>query len=242
MAPSLTSAKRRDHQSGITLVELLVTMVVLTIVTTMIIVSWFTLQSSYAQTAAANDARSSARDALNRMSMEIRSAQAPASSTTGAVFVAVPPSTGAMPTEVDFYSSFNVAGQSSNGSATGALLLTRIYLGGTMPYQTLYLQRDTNNSATFDSGDQSIVLANNVVNNSFPSTGAPTPVFAYGYRDSSNQFQTANTIPSASLPSTITLASIVSVTIRVMVDANLNHTPLPVDLQTIVRPQNAPQS
>ena len=228
---------QRENQAGITLVELLVTMTILTVVTTMIIVSWFALQSSSAQTVSVNDSRSSARDALNRMSMEIRSADAAPGAAAGAAVFTL-----ATPTEVDFYSSFNVAGQTSDGTGTGALRLTKIYLTGTMPYQSMVMVRDTNNNGTLgDPGDQTTVLATNVVNNSLPSTSSPTAVFTYGYRDTSGNFQAATTIPSASLPS-ITLASIISVNIRVMVDANLNHTPAAVDLQTLVRPQNAPNS
>jgi type II secretory pathway pseudopilin PulG len=224
-------------QEGITLIELLVSMTILTVVTSMIILSWFALQSSSAQTISANDARSSARDALERMSIEIRSASAsPGSSAGSAVF------TVATPTEVDFYSSFNVIGQSSDGSGTDSLRLTRIYLDGTMPYQSLIMVRDTNNDGTLGNvGDQQMVLATNVVNNSIPSTSSPTAVFTYGYRDSGGDFQVTTTIPSASAP-TVTLASIISVNIRVLVDKNLNHKPATVDLQTIVRPQNAPRS
>jgi hypothetical protein len=106
-----------------------------------------------------------------------------------------------------------------------------------MPYQSLTMVRDANNNGTLgDAGDFQVVLATNVVNNSLPSTGSPTAVFTYGYRDGSGDFQSASTITTANL------ATIVSVTIRVIVDKNLNHTPVPVDLQTIVRPQNAPSS
>lgn len=232
MTTSPTFATTPRRQAGITLVELLVSMVILTIVTTMIIAGWFSLQSSFARTSVANDARSDARDALNRMSVQIRTASAPPGSPSDAAVFTV-----ANPTEVRFYSSFNVLGQRSDGSSTDSLRLTKIYLGGTMPYQALYLVRDTNNDGTVgNSGDQQITLASNVVNNSVPSTGAPTAVFTYGYRDSGGSFQTATTVASADL------AKIISVSVRVMVDANLTRTPTPVDLQTMVRPQNAPQN
>ena len=74
-----------------------------------------------------------------------------------------------------------------------------------------------------------MVLATNIVNNSVPSTASPTAIFTYGYRDSSGTLQTTTTIPNGNLPS-VTLASIVSVTIQVLVDANLNETPAPVNL------------
>ena len=222
-----------EAQAGITLIELLISMTILTVVTTMIILSWIALQSSSVQTASANDSRSSARDALDRMSTEIRSADSqPGSAAGSAVF------TVATPTEVDFYSSYNVVGQASDGSGSGALRLTKLYLTGTMPYQQLVMVRDTNNNVTLgDAGDLTIVLADNVVNNSVPSTGSPTAVFTYGYRDTTNgPFLSATTITTANL------AKIVSVNIRVIVDKNLNHLPVPIDLQTIVRPQNAPSS
>jgi hypothetical protein len=38
------------------------------------------------------------------------------------------------------------------------------------------------------------------------------------------------------------LAKIVAVNVRLIIDANLNHTPTRIDLQTLVSPRNAPQS
>ena len=232
-----------EAQAGITLIELLITMTILTVVTTMIILSWIALQSSSVQTASANDSRSSARDALDRMSTEIRSADSqPGSAAGSAVF------TMAAPTEVDFYSSFNVTGQASDGTGSAKLELTRMYLGNpltgsstTTPLTTLWLVRDTTNDGqaiwSHSGGDVTIDLADNVVNNSVPSTGSPTAVFTYGYRDTTN-----GPLLSATTITTANLAKIVSVNIRVIVDKNLNHLPAPVDLQAIVRPQNAPNS
>ena len=231
-------AKRGRRQAGVTLVELLVSMIILSIISTMVIVVWFALQSSYAQSANANDMRSAARDALNRVASEIRDAQ-PQTITTPAQA----PFAMAGPTEVDFYSSYNQPGTAANGSGTGTLRLTRVYLdtSGTSPYKTLYWQRDTNNNGTWDSGDRLIVLATNVVNNSIANTAVTpntsyTAIFTYGYRDSNGNFTSADTISAANL------TSIISVNIRLIVDTNLNHTPTRADLQITVRPRNAPQS
>jgi prepilin-type N-terminal cleavage/methylation domain-containing protein len=230
--------KRGRRQAGITLVELLVSMVILAIVTSMLIVVWIALQSSYTQSANANDTRSTARDALSRIASEIRDAQ-PQTITTPAQA----PFTMAGPTEVDFYSSYDQPGTAANGSGVGTLRLTRVYLdtSGTSPYKTLYWQRDTNNNGTWDSGDRLIVLATNVVNNSIPNTAVTpntsyTAIFTYGYRDSNGNFTSADTI------STTKLTTIISVNIRLILDANLNHTPARTDLQMTVRPRNAPQS
>jgi type II secretory pathway pseudopilin PulG len=238
MTVRLFNTTTDDRQSGITLVELLVAMTILTVVTTMIIISWLALQSSYAQTTTANDSRSAARDALVRVSREIRTATAAPGSAAGTEVFTV-----AQPTEVDFYSSFNVTGQRADGTGTAALRLTKIYLSGTMPYQKLLLVKDSNKNGTVGDGtDQQIILASNVVNNSIPSTSSPTTaVFTYWYRDSNGILQPTPAVPNALHPE-VTLASIVSVSVRLLVDTNLNHTPAAADLQTMVRPQNAPNN
>lgn len=216
-----------------TLVELLVVMVIMSIVTTMIIGVSFALQSSYAQTVRANDARSTARDALNRMSIQIRSAQPlQILSANQQVFWF------AGPWEVRFLSSFNVLGQRSNGNPNGSLRLTRFYLSGSSsspPYQTLWLQRAAGavsdpSAYVFQAGDPQIELAANVVNARISNT----PLFTYYYYDEvSGNLTSLNTVPAASLD------GIVSVGIRVIVDADLNNSPPPADLQMTVRPPNA---
>ena len=220
---------RRQH--GITLIELLVSMVILGVVTTMLLVGWTSLQKSYAHSVKSNNARAEVRDAMARVSREIRDAQP--------VALTSPPSspfTLANPNEVVFYSAFNNAGARSDGTGLGALLLTRVYLdtSGSAAQKTLYWQRDTNASGGFDGADRTIVLARNIVNTSLPSTGSPTPVFTYGYRDGSGDFMATTTIASADL------AKIVSVQIHLIADANLSQAPAPADLQTTVLPRNAP--
>jgi len=220
----------REH--GITLVELLVAMIVLGVVTTLLLVSWTSLQKSYAHSVKSNNARAEARDAMARMSREIRDAQ-PAAITS-------PPSspfTQAGPYEVTFYSAFNSSGVRADGSGMGALRLTRIYLdtSGGAAQKRIVWQRDTNDSGSFDGADRTIVLARDVVNSSVPSVGSPTPVFTYGYRDASGEYQATTSVPSADL------GTIVSVHIHLIVDANLVRAPAPADLQTTVLPRNAPQ-
>lgn len=214
-----------------TLVEVLIVMVILSIVSAMLITVWFGLQSSYAHTTRADDARSSARDALNRTSTQIRTAQPPSFLMAGqAVF------TSAGPWAIEFFSSYNIQGQASDGSGIDSLRLTRIHLDadGSGPYGTLRLVKDSNNNHAIDPGDQSIVLATNVVNDT--AKMSHTPVFTYFYRDAEGNLQSANTVGTTSL------ASVIAVRVRVMVDANLDRPPVPADLQTIVRPQNAPHN
>lgn len=220
------------RQNGVTLIELLVSMLILGVISTLLLMGWTSLQRSYASGVRANNAQAEARDAMSRMSREIRDAQ-PATITTPPAS----PFTLATATQIAFYSAFNDPGQRADGSGIGALRLTRIYVdtGGAAAQKTLYWQRDTNGNGVFDASDRKIVLARSVVNNSVPSTSAPTPVFTYGYRDSSDNFLTATSVATGDL------TKIISVQIHLIVDANLARTPTYAELQTTVRPRNAPQ-
>jgi prepilin-type N-terminal cleavage/methylation domain-containing protein len=227
-----SNERKRRRQAGVTLVELLVVMIVLSIVTTMIISGWISLQSSYAHSVNENDARSTARYALNYASGELRAAQ-PLSLTTPAQS----PFTVAQPMEVDYYSSHDQPGTAADGSGIANLRLTRIYLDTTTG--TLYWQRDTNNNGSWDSSDQKVVLASNVVNNSTPNpTVTPatsyTAIFTYVYLDTNGNLATTDTVATANL------GTIVSVTVRIMVAASPSHTTTPADLQATVSVRNAP--
>lgn len=199
--------------------ELLVTMVVMVIVSGMIITIWFGLQSSYAHTVGAADAQSTARDALARVSSEIRDAQPPSLTTPSAIF------TVASSTQADFYSSYNQPGTASDGSGVGTVRLTRLYLTGSAPYWNLSWERDTNNNGTFDSSDRTMVLATDVVNT------ATTPLFTYLLQGSSTP---VTSVTGANL------ANIVSVNVCLIVDSNLNNAQAPVTFQATVFPRNAP--
>jgi prepilin-type N-terminal cleavage/methylation domain-containing protein len=229
-------ARSKDLQTGITLIELLIGMVIVSIISTMLIMGWVSLQKSYAHSIKTNNAISQARDAVSRTAREIRDAQ-PLVLTTPAQT----PFTLANPMEVRFYSAFNNSGTRADGTGIGALRLTRIYLdtGEALPQKTLYWQRDTDNNGSFTASDRVIVLAGDVVNNSIPNTNVTpntsyTAVFTYGYRSGSN-FLTADSITSANL------SKIVSVRIRLLIDDNLERPPASSNIETTVRPRNAPQ-
>jgi len=219
--------------------ELLVAIVIFSIVAAMLVGSWIYLNRASVFAMQDNDSRATARDALSRMSIELRDAQpqtlptatpTPSASPTWAVL------TVASPTEADFYSAYNQPGANSNGSGTG--MLTRIYLdtSGSSPQKTLLWQRDTNGDGTFD---RTVVLAKNVVNNSIPNTTVTpntsyTAIFTYGYRDAGGNYLTTDN-SSASLD----LTKIISIQIRLIIDVNLAHTPKYIDLSTTVRPRDA---
>jgi type II secretory pathway component PulJ len=222
--------KRSDRQLGITLIELLVSMIILSIVTTMLVMGWVNMQRATAFTVQNNNARADARDALSRMAVELRGAQpvalqtaTPTPSPTWPVF------TVAQPTETQFYSAFNVTGAtpaSSDGTGVAALRLTRFYLNS----GNLMMQRDTNGDTVFE---RTWTLAKHVVNGQVPSTSSPTPVFLYGYRDTGGTYLTTSSLPATDL------YKIISVQIHVITDVSTRHTPTYIDLVTTVRPRNA---
>ena len=223
---TLTSRGRLcRRQPGVTLVELLVGIVLLGIITTMLIGGFFTMQSSYAFSQRMNLARATAREALDRMASELRDCEPlylTPSSTNTAIKLA-----GAY--ECDFYSAYNQANASSDGTGKANLRLTRIYLVGSTDYKSLVLQRDTTNDGAFGAGDRSITLATNVVNG---STKVNVPyIFTYGYTDSAGVAQTpAHTVADC--------GKLTWVKVRLLVDGNLNHSPNYIDLTTSVRPRN----
>jgi prepilin-type N-terminal cleavage/methylation domain-containing protein len=235
------SRGRLRPQAGLTLVELLVVMAIMGIVTTMLVAGWISLQRASAFTIQTNNARATARDALSRVSNELRDAQ------PTALPIATPTPayvgkllTNAQPMTATFYSVYNQPGAGEDLGGATARRLTRIWLdtSGSSPQKTLYWERDVSNNGAFgDPTDRTIILARNVVNASMPNNDVTpsatyTAVFTYGYRDGSG-FHTADTIASAYL------ASVISVQVRLIIDANLDHSPSPIDVTTTVLLRNA---
>lgn len=231
-------AAGQGAQSGITLVELLVTMVILSVVTTMLVGVWISLQRAYAFTASKNNATAQARDAIDRVSSEVRAAQgvtysASPSPTTSTPFVVG----GTSPyvcdaNDVTFYSAYNnpSAALQSGQFGRGQLRLTSIWLdtSGSKPQKTLYWQRDTNANGALDSGDRKVRLASNVVNT---AAAINKPIFQY------NVLSSGTITPVTSLTAS-NVASLVTVQIDLITDANIAHTPTYVDLMTTVEPRN----
>lgn len=208
-----------------TLIEILIGVAIMGVISTMIIMSWSALQDSYSYTVKSDQARSTARDAVERMRREIRAMQ-PA--TTDGASVTVADSD-----EIQFTTAFNDFGS----DAAGQIRLTRYYYeydgAESSGEWCIYRQRDTDDDGSFTSADRTMLIADNVANGTVPSESSPTPVFTYTYLDSSDTTQTATSVSDAD-----DLARIVQVQIRVITDVNPGHAPTYFDLVTTVRPRN----
>jgi type II secretory pathway pseudopilin PulG len=215
-------------------------MVVLVIVSTMLVGTWISLQRAFGYARADTAAGATGRDALSRISSELRAAQpnpsgTPASSTSFVLTLTAPYVCDA--NDCVFYSAYNNSGAAaqSGSNGTAQLRLTAIWLdtSGSAAQKKLYWQRDTNGDGALGSGDIKILLADNVVNTALSPV---KPIFQYVLRDSST-YPPIYTFPT-SLTST-NVALLVAVNIELVVDANLAHTPTYVDLVSTVRPRNA---
>lgn len=106
---------RNRREDGVTLVELLVVLVIGSVVTGALVLTWFSLSDSYSFTTRSTEAADFARDAVARLSRELRDAEPLGS---GAAIVA------AKNDEISFTTTFNEAG---NDSRRVEPVLTRYY-------------------------------------------------------------------------------------------------------------------
>ena len=238
----------RGRESGLTLIEILISMIILSIITTFLVIGWINMQRGAAFAVTTNDTRSVTRDAISRVGSELRAAQPTAlpsvSASATAMPAGYPPLQTAGQWSVQFYSAFNNPNAVSDGTgvAAGVLRKTWIYVhvDGTTPgaMQTLYLKRDLNNNGTFDAGDLTIILAKNVVNKTLYDANGQAQeysLFVYGYRTSS----TSPVLWTDNRDGTLDLTTVVAVRSRVIVDVNPNHSPKYIDTTTTVRLRNA---
>lgn len=248
-----TRIHRSRGQAGLTLIEILVSIIILAIISTMLIAGWVNLQRASATSLRTNQARASLRDAMSRVSKELRGAQPtalPTATSSATPSPAALPVIGlAEPMEVRFRSAFNSSGANSDGSGLSALRLTRLWLDTDeelpQPAQwnqacrTLYMQRDMDGNGSFgDAGDTTTVLARNVANDIIPDAAEATsytPVFRYGYRATKNDPVEWTDNHDGSLD----LSTVVAVAVRLIIDRKMGGTPSYVDLTTTIRLRNA---
>ena len=214
----------RGRESGMTLVELLVAMLIMGILTTMIIGSWVTLTRVYSSTSRSNRQRDFATQAISRLAREVRDGQKVAAGTSTA-FVR------AYPDEIRFYSTFNTA-DADNPTTTPRL--TRFILketDGTTHVGAIYreLAGDDGLFDTNDKNETSSLLVANVVN---LRTG--DDLFTYYAIDPA----TGSMYPSDGMTTLVPADRIQTVGIFLQVDLNPGKSPNYMDIKTTVEPRN----
>jgi len=206
------------HQAGLTLVELLVTMVILSVLTSMILVTWFALQNSFTDQARANEARDISREAMSRMVREIRDASSP-----GIQAVVY-----AGQERVSFYTTFNDPGASDGGFGTLLLTTFEYKEGLTNGVGRIVRYRDVNATPLDLSDDRATVIADRVLHYS----GSP-PIFSYWYFDANGSPSKVFPVPDSRMQ------YIYAVEIDMVVDMNGDKPPAPVHLDSMAQIRNA---
>ncbi len=225
----MIATPRERRQAGITLVELLVSMIILGILSTLILGTWFALSSSYLHTSRSNEQVDFARQAISRMAREIRDAQG----VLGGADVPVP-FVRTYSDEIRFYSTFNTAGAPA---PTSVPRLTRFIYKVTDTSQnvgSVYREFPGPDNLFDTADDVSTVLVNNVAN-----ARANRDVFVYwAYGPNGALFRSSDeTSPSV----TVTPSQMVSVGINLLVDVNPGKAPNYTDVSTTVNPRNVRQ-
>jgi prepilin-type N-terminal cleavage/methylation domain-containing protein len=196
------SGGRLGGQDGVTLMELLVAMVIMSVISTMIIVAWVALQNSYAYSVKSDDARDTARDTLSRMRREIRDAMVDASGNGPVVL--------ADANHIEIMTAFHDPSESVQ-------LVDYTYTQAT---GQITRRRGTGTASA---------VAKNVVNT------ATTPIFTYGYYDSTGDFVTSTSVSGTDL------TRIQTIEIHLLVDLNPGHSPTYMSLESTVQPRNQRQ-
>ena len=237
MTTNVSVRRRRPGQSGMSLVELLVSMIVLGIVSTLLVGIWISLQNSYAFSVRSEKQQEMARDAVSRMVREIRDSGGQAGSAAGSSILS------AGPQEITFSTAFNDVGVGevrTDGAGDGYPYLPPrggyFYVtnaAGTSG--TLYRWRDTDEILGRSDDDRVDPVVKYVVNGAAPiftytciNTGSAPSGTALG-----EPYQT--TAPADR-------TSIVSVQIRLKVDLNPGSSPEYMDLISTAQPRNQRQT
>lgn len=233
-------AAARD-QSGLTLMELLISLIIMSIVSMLIFMSWFSLNQSYSYSVNSNEARDSARLAMAHMEREVRDAESVATSAECAIVRA-------RGFWVLFTTTFNTSGN-TNPTMVPHLAMYRLYddeslwryedlngngvIGGVDINTTT---DDTNfNTAEQTNGEGAQLVSRNVVNYIVPS-GSETPLFEYSYYDDNGDLQLDPYVYT-----TPNRQRILAVQIHFLVDLNPRRSPTYCDLLTTAQLRNQRQ-
>ncbi len=212
-----------------TLMELLVAVVILSVVTSMVLLVWSAMGDSYSMTTSSTKARELARDAVARLGRELRDAER---------LGANPALTVVTTDEIVFTTTFN---DPANDEVKSEPVLTRYWYewDESTGYGVLHRQRDTAKNAdglygTLDENDRDTVVLRHVLNPVDEDTG-DAELFRYSYVESS---PSPGVVEAGPPPSAYALPTVFLVHISLSVDLNPGESPAPMDLSTAVQLRN----
>jgi prepilin-type N-terminal cleavage/methylation domain-containing protein len=219
------------RQDGFTMVEMVVTLVIMGVVSTMVLGIWFALQSSYAFSTNSMNAQSTARDSIARMEREIRDAAAQPDTLSPGVASGYPYVNSAInlaaASQMSFTTPFN------DPSLIIKDVAYKYAANADGKAGTLYRYMATNPTTLDPTTDPSAVqsiLAPNVVNY---TEGNNVPIFTYTSYTVAGGYATSNSVTG-----TANLQNILTIQIHLLVDTNPGHSPAYMDLVSTVEPRN----
>jgi len=198
------------------MVELLVAIFIGGLVSAAILMGWFSLSRSYSMSTKSSEARELARDAVSRMAREIRDAE-PISPNSAI--------TAASPTIIEFTTTFNDASNTTSTSLPHETAYEYVWDAATGE-GALHRVQDTDGN-TGNGYERDNIVVRHLLND------GSSPVFQYVFLDQYGD-QTVGDTPYS-------LATVMLVRVRLLVDMNPGKAPNPMDLTTEVQLRNQRQ-
>ena len=249
---------RAREQQGITLVELLVAMAIMSVITAMLLMGWFALSRSWAFTTHSADARDSGRQAMQRIQREVRDAEKPPQAYLGTNASGAPDAIlfRARAYWIAFSSTFNDAGNATAGwtgptptpsPSRPHLVVYRLYRD-----RTLWRFEDLNGDGQIginmtkeypsdfsvaesvteqQTGEGATLMLRDVVN--YADTANRAPLFDYNFYDSAGVLASDHALYG---PDRL---AIIAVQLRLLVDLDPTKAPVFADLRGTAQLRNA---
>jgi prepilin-type N-terminal cleavage/methylation domain-containing protein len=233
--------RRVGDQRGISLIELLIGLLISAVLSVMVLTAWFSLSRSASFSMNSNNARDSGRQAISRMTREIRDAQARPDTSEAAL-------ARARSRWILLTTTFNEAGN-QDPTLPPHLVLYRLYSDGelwrfedgsdantTIDGVDVSVAESANNPFNLneqENGEGAMLIVKNIVNDEVLSGGAATPVFRYSRYLSDGTLDVQQFVLGTDNRNTIVAAEI-----RLLVDLNPSHSPVYADLVTTAQIRN----